>query len=65
MVYVPLDNLLYKVDSIFKLTILSAQRASELNRGAPKLVKTDSKKAATIALEEIAQGKIGYKTSKK
>ncbi len=58
MLYVSLEDLNKKVDSIFKLTVLAARRAQQLNDGAPKLVKSEASKISTIALEEIAQGKI-------
>ncbi|MEA3560439.1 MAG: DNA-directed RNA polymerase subunit omega [Candidatus Omnitrophota bacterium] len=64
MTYIPLDELLKNVGSVFKLTVLSARRASEINGGMPKLVNTSSKKPMIIALEEIAQGKVNYKVIK-
>ncbi len=65
MAYVPLEDLMKRADSVYKLVILAARRATELNGGAPKLVESDSKRTSTIALEEVAQGKVGYKLSKK
>lgn len=50
--------------SIFKTTLIAARRAIELNNGAKKLIETTSKKFSTIALEEISQGKVGYKIRK-
>ena len=58
-----------KVDSKFHLVHLSAQRAREINgyyaqlgeglgQYVPPLISTDSNKPLSIALEEIAQGKI-------
>lgn len=61
MIYVPLDDLMKRADSVYKLVVLAARRASELNEGAPKLVESESKKTSTIALEEIARGKVSYK----
>ena len=58
---IDMEKLRTKVDSAYKLVILAAKRARELNEGSPKLVETDSKKLANIALEEIAAGKISYK----
>ncbi len=58
MLYVPMEDLLKKVDSVFKLTVLAARRAQQLNDGAAKLVVTEASKISTVALEEIAQGKI-------
>ena len=63
---VSIENLLDKTDnSIYKLVILASKRALELNEGSPKLVETESKKIATVALEEIREGKIGMKEKKK
>ena len=57
-VYVPIEPLLEKIGSIYKLVIVAARRALELNEGAPRLVETDAKaKPSTIALAEIAAGK--------
>lgn len=61
-VYVPVEPLLEKVGSIYKLVILAARRALELNEGAPRLVETDPKhKPSTVALEEIAEGKVALR----
>ncbi|MFC1667118.1 DNA-directed RNA polymerase subunit omega [Candidatus Omnitrophota bacterium] len=48
-------------NSIYKITLLAAKRAVELNNGSQKLIETKSKKFSTIALEEIGEGKISYK----
>lgn len=61
MSYIPREKVLKNGDSIFKITLLAAKRAVELNNGAQKLIKTDSTKFSSIALEEIAQGTVKYK----
>jgi len=43
---------------MYKLVGLAARRAKELSDGAPKLTAADSKKVATLALEEIRSGKV-------
>ena len=53
-----IEELLKRSRSIYKLIVVAAKRAKELAEGAPKFVEMDSKKATTIALEEIRQGKI-------
>ncbi|MEX2549719.1 MAG: DNA-directed RNA polymerase subunit omega [Nitriliruptoraceae bacterium] len=64
-----IDDLMDKVDSRFHLVHLAAKRAREINgyyaqlgegMGAfvPPLLTTDTNKPLSIALEEIAQGKI-------
>lgn len=66
MAYVVLENLLDKSgDSIYKLVILASKRALEIAEGQPKLVETNSStKPSTIALQEIANGKVKYQRLK-
>ncbi len=64
MVEPSIDYLAEKVDSKYTLVILSAKRARELLGGAQSLVECKSNKAVTIALEEIAKGKITYERTK-
>lgn len=65
MAYIPMEKLLRKETSLFKLILAAAARANELAQGAQPLVQTPSKKVSTIALEEIAAGKVYYKETKK
>jgi DNA-directed RNA polymerase omega subunit len=67
MIYVPLERLLDKSDgSIYKLVVLASRRALEIAEGQPKLVKDDaSVKASTVALHEIAEGKVSLEKPKK
>ncbi|MDD2689137.1 MAG: DNA-directed RNA polymerase subunit omega [Candidatus Omnitrophica bacterium] len=60
MPYIPLENLVDKSNnSIYKLVILASKRALEIAEGQPKLVDVDSSiKPSTIALHEIAEGKV-------
>jgi DNA-directed RNA polymerase omega subunit len=60
MAYVGREKLLDKsCNSIYKLVILSAKRALEIAEGQPKLVDMPaSTKPSTVALNEIAGGKI-------
>lgn len=61
-VYVPIEPLMEKIGSIYKLVIVAARRALELNDGAPRLVEADPKaKPSTVALAEIAAGKVSMK----
>jgi len=55
-----LEDLLREVDSKFSLITMVSKRARQLNSGFTRLVKTNSTKNVTVALEEIAQGKIRY-----
>jgi DNA-directed RNA polymerase subunit omega len=64
MVNPPLDILLKKVDCKYTLAVFAAKRAREIMNGDSPLVESASNKPVTIALEEIAQGKIGYLRTK-
>ncbi len=60
----PIEKLLTKIDSVYKLVILASRRTAELTRGAPPLIKTlGKKKVFAIALEEILQGKVSIKSA--
>lgn len=51
--------------SVFRLTRLAMTRAVEIHLGSPALVEhLANEKPTTIALREIAEGKIGFKTMK-
>lgn len=68
-----IDVLLTKIDSKYGLVTMAAKRARQINNyyrsreeGSiddipPPLVDTRSRNILTIALEEIAQGKIDYR----
>ena len=59
---VPIDKLLDRIHSIYKLAIIASRRAIELSDGAQKLVEAPvDRKPAHIALDEILAGKIEYK----
>lgn len=65
MPYVPLEKLVNdKQTSFYKLVLAASARANELCQGATPLVESESKKAAVIALQEIAAGKVGYEEIK-
>ncbi|MEW6170532.1 MAG: DNA-directed RNA polymerase subunit omega [Candidatus Omnitrophota bacterium] len=69
MANVPLEKLLDKTNySIYDLVILASKRAFEVAEGAPKLIsEAEAKlidKPTTIALEEIAEGKVCLKKEK-
>jgi DNA-directed RNA polymerase subunit omega len=61
MAQVPIEDLLKRCGSVYKLVILAAKRAKEIAEGAPALVESGHRKASSIALEEILQGKVLYK----
>ena len=61
-VYFPIEPLMHKVGSIYKLVVLAARRALELSEGAPPLIEADPRrKPSTIALAEIAAGKVSIR----
>lgn len=63
---IPIDELLEKTGSLYKLAILASRRTIELYEGAAKLVDTNvDSKAPYIALKEILEGKISYKVKEK
>lgn len=65
MCYPSIDSLVKKVDSKYTLVTLAALRARELTDGqTPLITHAEGKKPATIALEEIYEGKITYSFSK-
>jgi len=64
MIYPPLDTLMEKVDCKYTLVVFAAKRAREIMSGDAPLVDSKSKKPVTIAMEEIAQGKITYQRMK-
>lgn len=62
MAYIPLEDLAKSSDSdsYFKLVLMAAERANEILEGSNPLVKTDSKRHTTIALQEVLAGKVKY-----
>ncbi len=64
MPYVPMEDLLNKVDSIYQLVVLASRRAVELSNGGERLVDIGLRvKPSIVALEEIRKGKVTCKKS--
>lgn len=62
MADLPLEELLPRANnSVYSLVTMAAARALELSDGKRCLVDSSSEKLTTMALEEIAQGKIESK----
>ncbi len=57
-----LEDLLAHVDSKYRLVIVAAKRAKQLNRGAGPLIATRSFKPIYVALDELASGKLQFET---
>jgi DNA-directed RNA polymerase subunit omega len=60
MAQVPIEDIMEHVDSKYRLVIVAAKRAKQLNRGAVGLTQPRSLKPTYQALEEMATGKLGY-----
>lgn len=58
MIYPSADTIEKKVGSRYSLVVLAAKRAKQIKEGAPVLIDTESTNPLTIALEEIAAGKV-------
>jgi len=63
MSYQPLEKLLPRAGkSMYQLVLLASRRATELAEGMPKLLERPATmKTATLALEEILEGKVVMK----
>lgn len=61
MAFPSLEKSLGKVSNRYLLVVLAARRARQLNRGAAPQIETRHRKPTSLALEEIAEGKVGYR----
>jgi DNA-directed RNA polymerase subunit omega len=61
MAFPSLEKSLQKVSNRYLLVVLSSKRARQLNRGAVAQVESKHKKCTSVALEEVAQAKVGYR----
>ena len=64
MVQPTIDQMMERVDSKYTLVVAAAKRARELTAGAEPLEDVPSNKPVSIALCEIADGKIVYEQTK-
>lgn len=60
MIYPEGDILKERVRNRYSLVVLASKRAKQIKEGAPVLIDTSSTNHLTIALEEIAAGKVSY-----
>lgn len=58
MIFPSSDSIEKNVGSRYSLVVLAAKRAKQIKEGAPVLIDTDSTNPLTIAMEEIAAGKV-------
>lgn len=63
MAFPKLENSLEKTPNRYLLVSLAAKRSRQLNRGVQMLVESKRKKHTSVALEEIAEGKVTYRLS--
>jgi DNA-directed RNA polymerase subunit omega len=61
MAFPSLEKSLDKVSNRYLLVVLAAKRARQLNRGATAQVESKHKKPTSVALEEVANAKVGYR----
>ncbi len=61
MPFPSLEKSLDNVSNRYMLVVLAAKRARQLNRGAKPQVEIRYKKPTSLALEEIAEAKVGYR----
>jgi len=61
MPFPSLEKSVEKISNRYLLVVLAAKRARQINRGSPQQVESHWKKCPSMALEEIAHGKIGYR----
>ncbi|MFH1753746.1 MAG: DNA-directed RNA polymerase subunit omega [Candidatus Omnitrophota bacterium] len=63
---IPMEELLSKTGSLYKLVLMASRRAVELTAGAGKLIDVSPNvKLSIVALEEIRQGKVKLKEAVK
>lgn len=58
MIYPSADTIEHQMGSKYSLVVIAAKRAKQIKEGAPILIETDSTNTLTIAMEEIAAGKV-------
>lgn len=47
-------------DSKFRFILVAAERAKQIQNGAPPKIETKSRKAAPIAMKEVQQGMVPF-----
>lgn len=64
MINPPIAELLKMAENRFTLVTITAKRARQLIQGDKPLIDIDSTKPVTVAINEISQRQITYKTVK-
>lgn len=57
-------DLLHKVEDRYSLVMVTSKRARQIINGSEPLVKVDSKKALTIAINEVNEDAVTYESEK-
>lgn len=60
----PIDVLRERVDSRYTLVVCAAKRARQILEGSRPLVEVESDRPVTIALHELANGKLRYERTR-
>lgn len=60
MLYPSIDDLLKNVDSRYTLVLLVSKRARQIVDGSKLLVEPKSSKPVSVAVQEVAEGKVSY-----
>lgn len=61
---VPLEDLMKQISNRYRLVLAAARRANDLAAKNPSEAADSKKKIATVALSEIAEGKVHCEPSK-
>lgn len=62
MIFDPVEEELFKkVDNRYQLVAIISRRVGQLNSGMPPLVATGSGRNITIAIKELAEGKVKFR----
>lgn len=64
MIYPSINSLMKKVDSRYTLVVAAAKRARQLTDGAQKLIRTNTEKPVSVAVQEISDNKVSYVRTK-
>jgi DNA-directed RNA polymerase omega subunit len=58
-----IEDFRHRIDSLYRLVIVGARRAGQLGKPDSRaLVPVRSKKPTVVALEEMLEGKVSYRT---
>ena len=64
MACVEVEKIFKKNPSMYKMVLVVAERANQIAAGSKPLVVSSSKRATTIALQELQEGKVWFEEKK-